>query len=103
MKKIALKKVRVNKAKEELAKFKNITKAYATSIHNRQSVEHSRTPGIVTREGKTGPANILITELVTIVKTADKLNKLVVLGVNGDTLVMLLEDRVPEPPYQLFY
>jgi len=40
---------------------------------------------------------------VNIVRTADKLDKLVVLGVNGNDLVVLLEDRVPAASYELFY
>ena len=96
-------KTRVNKAAVALTEFKAVVKSYANKIRNRQSVEHSRTASVVTREGKTGPASILITELVTIVRTASKLDKLVVLGINGDNLVVLLEDRVPQPTYELYY
>jgi len=103
MKKKTDPKKRVNKSEVALAEYKAKAVAYFNSIRSRQSVEHSRTPSIVTREGKTGPANILVNELVTIVRTANKLDKLVVLGVNGNDLVVLLEDRVPAASYELFY
>jgi hypothetical protein len=96
-------KTRVNKSVVALAEYKAKVIEYFNSVGSRQSVEHSRTPSIVTREGKTGPANILVNELVTIVRTANKLDKLVVLGVNGNDLVVLLEDRVPAASYELFY
>ena len=93
---------RVNKYKAALDEYKTQVKEYVYSIRGRQSVEHSRTASIVTREGKTGPSSILITELLTIVRTAHKLNKLVVLGANDQELVVLLEDKVPQPPYTLY-
>jgi hypothetical protein len=95
-------KTRVNKSVVALAEYKAKAIEYFNSVRSRQSVEHSRTPGIVTREGKTGPANILVNELTTIVRTASKLDKLVVLGVNGNDLVVLLEDKVPHAPYELY-
>jgi hypothetical protein len=55
-KKVATSKTRVNKAAVALAEYKTKAIAYFTSIRARKSVEHSRTPSIVTREGKTGPA-----------------------------------------------
>jgi hypothetical protein len=93
---------RVNKAVAALAEYKAAVSTYFSRIRNRQSVEHSRTPNTVTREGKTGPATILISELTSIVRTASKLDKLVVLGINGDNLVVLLEDKVPPVPYTLY-
>ena len=102
MKKKTVSKARVNKSVVALAEYKAKVIEYFNSVGSRQSVEHSRTPSIVTREGKTGPANILVNELVTIVRTADNLDKLVVLGVNGNDLVVLLEDRVAAS-YELFY
>jgi hypothetical protein len=94
---------RTNKAAVALAEYKTFGLAYANSIRNRKSVEHSRTESVTTRDGKTGPSSILITELVSIVRTASKLDKLVVLAANGNSLVVLLEDKVAQPPYQLFY
>jgi len=102
MKKKAETKIRVNKAVVALAEYKAKAISYFTSIRARKSVEHSRTPSIVTREGKTGPANILINELTTVVRTASKLDKLVVLAVNGEDLVILLEDKVPQADYTLY-
>jgi hypothetical protein len=101
-KKAATSKQRVNKSAVALAEYKASAVAYFNSIRSRRSVEHSTTPSIVTSEGKTGPASILISELTSIVKTANKLNKLVVLGSNGANLVVLLEDKVPAPDYALF-
>jgi hypothetical protein len=101
MKKKVAPKTRVNKLAVALTEYKASAHAYFNSIRARQSVEHSRTPSVITREGKTGPSSILITELTTIVKTASKLDKLVVLAVNNDSLVILLEDKVPEVPYAL--
>lgn len=96
-------KTRVNKAKAEFEAYKLTAVNYLSTIRARMSVEHSRTPSIVTREGKTGPANILVNELTTVVKTASKLDKLVVLGIDGENLVILLEDKIPAIPLQLFY
>ena len=101
MKKAKVTKTRVNKAAKALAEYKALAQEFIASIRSRKSVEHSRTPSIVTREGKTGPANILISELLAVVRTASKLDKLVVLGVNGENLVVLLEDKVPSIPYLL--
>ena len=105
----AVKTVRVNKAvvalaelAEYMAEYKAKVKSFTNSITGRKSVEHSRTASIITREGKTGPASILVNELISIVRTANKLNKLVVLGVNGNDLVVLLEDKVPTVPYDLY-
>ena len=95
-------KTRVNKYAVALSEYKAKAVAYFNSVRSRKSVEHSRTPSIVTREGKTGPANILVNELVTVVRTAVKLDKLVVLGVNGENLVVLLEDKVPQASYDLY-
>ena len=98
----AVKTVRVNKAVVTLAEYKAKVKSFINSITGRKSVEHSRTASIITREGKTGPASILVNELISIVRTANALNKLVVLGVNGNDLVVLLEDKVPTMPYDLY-
>jgi hypothetical protein len=102
-KKTKVTRTRVNKAAVALAEYKALGLAYAKSIRFRKSVEHSRTPSICRNEGKTGPATVLVNELITVVLTASKLDKLVVLGVNGDSLVVLLEDKVPQPPCQMFY
>ena len=102
----AVKTVRVNKAVVALAEYKAKVKSFINSITGRKSVEHSRTASILTCEGKTGPASILVNELISIVRTANALNKLVVLGVvlgaNGNDLVVLLEDKVPTVPYDLY-
>jgi hypothetical protein len=102
-KKIATSKTRINKAAVALTEYKAQAIAYFTSIRSRKSVEHSRTPSTIKNEGKIGSATILVNELITIVRTASKLDKLVVLGVNGDSLVVLLEDKVPQASYELFY
>jgi hypothetical protein len=94
-------KTRVNKAVVALAEYKELTHAFIRSLNSRKSVEHSRTAGTITKDGKTGASSILINELTTIVKTASKLDKLVVLGINGDNLVVLLEDKIPAIPYPL--
>ena len=102
MKKVETKK-RVNKLAVALTEYKAMAIAYFNSIRARQSVEHSRTATSVTKEGKTLPTSILVGELTSIVRTASKLNKLVVLGINGDDLVVLLEDKVPVAHYNLFF
>ena len=102
-KKTEVTKTRVNKAAVLLEEYKALAQAYCRSVRDRKSVEHSRTPATTTRDGKTSPTGILISELTSIVKTAYKLDKFVVLGFNGDSLVVLLEDKVPPPSFQLFY
>lgn len=103
MKKKAEPKTRVNKAAVALVEYKAAVRKYFNIIWDRKSVEHSRTASVLTKEGKTGPTSILISELTSIVRTASKLNKLVVLGIDGGTLVVLLEDQFPHPPYDLSY
>jgi hypothetical protein len=46
---------------------------FLKQLQNRTSTEHSKTPANATRDGKTGPATVLVTELVSVVKTANKL------------------------------
>jgi hypothetical protein len=99
--KVATPKTRVNKLAVALAEYKVLVHAYVNKILARKSVEHSRTASVITREGKTGPSSILVSELTSIVRTASKLDKLVVLGVYGEELVVLLEDKVPTPTYGL--
>jgi hypothetical protein len=96
-------KTRVNKATVALAEYKYKAIAYFNSIRCRKSVEQSRTPATLIREGKTNSLTIQVSELITVVRTASKLDKLVVLGVNGDSLVVLLEDKIPQADYTLFY
>ena len=96
-------KTRVNKLAVALTEYKAAAQNYFNSIRSRKSVEHSRTASSMTKDGKTLPTSILITELTSIVRTASKLDKLVVLGVNGENLVVLLEDKVPVATYNLFY
>ena len=103
MKKKAETKKRVNKLAVALTEYKAGAITYFNAIRARQSVKHSRTASSVTKEGKTLPTSILVSELTSIVRTASKLNKLVVLAINGDDLVVLLEDKVPVAPYTLFF
>src|SRR5208282_2781674 len=99
---VAPKTKRVNKHEAALTAYKAEAINYFNSVRTRTSVEHSSTPSSMTRDGKTGPTSLLVTELTTIVRTASKLDKLVVLAINGDNLVVLLEDKVPQPPWCLY-
>ena len=98
-KKVAVKKPRVSKFET----YKTNTVAFLDKIRNRGCVQHSSTPVVATKNGVTGKATVEVAEMITVVKTAEALGKIVVLRATNTELIVNLEDRVPLVPGALLW
>ena len=103
-KKTAVKRVRTNKSKVAFEAYVAKVAEFLKQLQNRTSTEHSKTPANATRDGKTGPATVLVTELVSVVKTANKLNNYVVLKTDEEgNLIVSLNGAIPSISYDLWH
>lgn len=68
---------------------------YVTKVNARKYVQHSSTPAVVVRGETKGAATIQINELITVVKTAKALGKIVTLEADDKNLVLYLQDNYP--------
>ena len=103
-KKTAVKRVRTNKSKVAFEAYVAKVAEFLKQLQNRTSTEHSKTPANATRDGKTGPATILVTELVSVVRTANKLNNSVMLKTDEEgNLIVSLNSAIPSIPYALWH
>ena len=92
----------VKKRVSKFDAYRAIVQGFVAALRSRRVVGHSSTPNSKTDAGVTKQTVIPISELITVVITADKLGKDVVLKAYGDkNLVVTLVDRVPEIPWQL--
>ena len=104
MAKTAVKKVRTNKSKVAFEAYVAQVVEFLKQLRDRTSTEHSKTPANATRDGKTGPATILVTELVSVVRTANKLNNSVMLKTDEEgNLIVSLNSAIPSIPYDLWH
>jgi hypothetical protein len=101
-KKVAVKKLAKKTRISKYDVLKKDVSDYAASIRLRSVVQHSSTPATATKNGITGKATIEVNELITVVKTARALGKVVTLDATMTDLIVNLVDPVPPTPLHFY-